>query len=96
MGNKRRKYTKEFKKDSVEFLLNSNKSVAEVSGDLGIRYDLLNRWKNEYSEHKEKAFPGVGNPIEAELYKLKKELADVKMERDILKKVVTIFSKEQK
>jgi transposase len=42
------------------------------------------------------AFPGQGNPIEAELTALKRELADVKMERDILKKAVGIFSKDQK
>ena len=54
-------------------------------------YDLV-----EYEEHEEKAFPGQGKPIEAELAALKRELADVKMERDILKKAVSVFSKDQK
>ena len=96
MGAKRRKYTREFKKESVEFLLRSGKTASKVASELGIRQDLLSRWKREYEEHEEKAFPGQGNPIEAELAALKRELADVKMERDILKKAVSIFSKDQK
>ncbi len=96
MGDKRRKYTKQFKKESVEFLLRSGKAASKISAELGIRNELLSRWKREYEEHEEKAFPGQGNPIEAELVALKRELADVKMERDILKKAVSIFSKDQK
>lgn len=94
MSEKRRKYTKEFKKDAVEQLLRSGKTASKIAAELGIRYDLLSRWKKEYDAHDEKAFPGQGNPIEAELFRLKK--AHVKMERDILKKAVTIFSKDQK
>ncbi len=96
MGNTRRKYTKDFKKESVDYLLRSGKKVSEVASELGIRSELLNRWKREYEQHEEKAFPGQGNPVEAELAKLRKELADVKMERDILKKAVSIFSKDQR
>ena len=94
MGEKRRRYTKEFKKESIELLLRSGKSASRIATDLGISQDLLYRWKREYETHEEKAFPGQGNPIEAELFRLKRELADVTMERDILKKAVTIFSKE--
>lgn len=96
MGNTRRKYTKEFKKESVDYLLRSGKKVSEVASELGLRSEILNRWRREYEQHEEKAFPGQGNPVEAELAKLRKELADVKMERDILKKAVSIFSKDQK
>ena len=96
MGNTRRKYTKEFKKESVDYLLRSGKKVREVASELGIRSELLNRWRRESEQHEEKAFPGQGNPVEAELAKLRRELADVKMERDILKKAVSIFSKDQK
>lgn len=96
MGNTRRKYTSEFKKESVELPLHSDKTATELAAELGIRRDLLSRWKREYEDHQEKAFPGNGNPIEAELAQLRKELAEVKLERDILKKAVTIFSKESK
>lgn len=96
MGDKRRKFNKDFKKESVEFLIRSSKPASKVAAELGIRQDLLSRWKREYEEHEDKAFPGQGNPIEAELAALKRDLADVTMERDILKKAVRIFSKDQK
>ncbi len=96
MGDKRKKDNKVFKKESVEFLIRSGKSASKVASELGIRNELLSRWRREYEEHEEKAFPGQGNPVEAELAALKRELADVKMERDILKKAVCIFSKNQR
>ena len=96
MGNKRRKYTKDFKKESVEYLIRSGKPGSKVTAELGIRQEILNRWKREYEQHEDKAFPGNGNPVEAELAKLRKELEDITMERDILKKAVSIFSKDQK
>lgn len=96
MGTKRRKYTKEFKQESVEFLLRSAKPASKVAAELGVSQEILSRWRREYETHQEKAFPGQGKPIEAELAQLRKELVDVKMERDILKKAVSIFSKDQK
>ena len=52
----------------------------------------------EYEQHGEQSFPGSGKikPCNEEYYRLKKELEDVKMERDILKKAVAIFSKAKK
>lgn len=95
MGEKRRRYTKEFKKEAVELLIRSSKNSSKIAAELGIRHEILCRWRREYEGYEEKAFPGQGNHIEAELAKLKKDLAEVKMERDILKKAVTIFSKGQ-
>ena len=91
----RRKYDKQFKIDTIRHLQNSGKKVTEVAHDLGIRYDLISRWKRELSEDNVKAFPGSGNPRDEEIARLKKEIADVKMERDILKKAVAIFSKPE-
>ncbi len=44
MSEKRRKYTKEFKKESVELLLRSIKTASKIAAELGIRYDLLSRF----------------------------------------------------
>jgi transposase len=96
MGTARRKYDKQFKKESVEYLKKVGKTITEVAAELGIRRDLLSRWQKEYDEHQEKAFPGNGNPVEAELFQLRKKLAGVEEERDILKKALAIFSKGKK
>ncbi|RAK10244.1 transposase [Halanaerobium saccharolyticum] len=55
---KRRNYTEEFKSDAVELSLNSDKSVKEITDDLGINYSNLTRWRKKYRDSGEYAFPG--------------------------------------
>ena len=93
---KRRQYTREFKAETIEFLLRGEKSTVEVARDLGIRAELLYRWKREYLNDKEHSFPGAGHlrdPEDEKIRKLERELRSVKEERDILKKALAIFSK---
>ncbi len=100
MAGKRRKYGEEFKRDAVSLSYKSDKSMAEIADDIGINRSVLVRWRKEYDELGEKAFPGNGlrklSPLEEENLRLKRELADVKEERDILKKAVHIFSRKPK
>ena len=100
MASKRNKYSEEFKKDAVELSYHSDKTISEIADDLGVARSLLVRWRKEHSELGERAFPGNGlrklTPLEEENLRLKKELADVKEERDILKKAVHIFSRKPK
>lgn len=96
MGVIRKHYDKEFKLKAVELSIERD-SVADLAEELGIRSKLLYRWRSEFLTDKEKSFPGRGNEkmsdSDKELSRLKKQLADMKMERDILKKAVGIFSK---
>lgn len=92
----RRKYDSQFKIDAVNMMKSSDKTASEVARDLGIRPDLVSRWKRELEQDNVKAFPGQGNPRDEELARLRKENADLKMERDILKKAMAIFSKPEK
>lgn len=96
---KRRKiYDKEFKQEAVQLLQNSGKSSKEIADNLGINVMNLLRWRREYEKDEVNAFRGNGNmtPEELQMKKLQKELADVKMERDILKKAMAIFCQPQK
>ena len=94
----RRQYSEEFKKDAVGHSLTSEKTVEEVAHDLGIAHSNLRRWRAQFSKNGELAFPGNGKqrltPQEEEIRKLKKELYEVKQERDILKKALAIFTKK--
>ena len=94
----RRKYDKEFKIQAVKLLLESGKTADEVAENLGINSGNLTRWKREYREDAESAFRGKGRlkPDEEELRRLKKENADLKQEREILKKALAIFSRPQR
>ncbi len=96
----RRRYDAEFKRDAVNHLETSGKSVLKVASDLGISKDLLYRWRVEARDRGDIAFPGKGRQglteSEKEVYELKKQLKDAQEERDILKKAVAIFSKASK
>ena len=92
---KTRQYDREFKLNAVKLCRESGKSLAQIASDLGIPMTTLAAWMKQFKEHGKDSFPGSGSlkPCDQELYRLRKELADVKQERDILKKVVAIFSK---
>lgn len=94
----RRRFTKEFKIEAVELVKQRAGKVTEVADNLGIHPVVLHRWIKELSEDSEYAFPGQGKmkTPDEEVHKLKKELKDVKEERDILKKALAIFSKQGK
>lgn len=97
MENKRerRTFDKEFKKEVARLVTEGGRQVSEVARDLDVHPNVIHRWKQEYLEDIEDAFPGKGRmkPEEEEMRKLKKTLVDVTEERDILKKALAIFSK---
>ena len=96
MKKKRKTYSRDFKVKLVE-LCKSRANVSSVSREYGVAINTLHRWVKEFDHYESGSFPGRGRPkmtqAEAELAALKKELADVKEERDILKKAVHIFSR---
>ena len=96
---KRRKLSKEFKIKAVE-LSNVRGNTKEIAMELGISSDLIYRWRRELEQHPDLAFSGNGvkqlTEDQKELEHLRKQLKDVTMERDILKKAVSIFSKSDR
>ncbi len=99
MGESRRIYTREFKEDAVRLLESGTKTGYQIEEDLGIGRGVLYRWRREMRQEHEKglrAFPGNGKPRDEELARLRKELAEMTEERDILRKAVAIFSKTKR
>ena len=93
---KNRTYDSAFKEQTLELIGNGNKKVNEVARDLGIPVSTIHTWIRQKGKYKDNIFPGKGNPRDKEIYDLKKQLADVKMERDILKKAIAIFSRQNR
>ena len=96
MSLERKVYDRAFKLRAVE-LSYERENMKELASELGIRAELLYRWRSEFGTHAGLSFPGNGkvrqSEEEAEVARLKRELGDMRMERDILKKAVGIFSK---
>ena len=92
----RRKFDREFKQMVIE-LSQNREDIAALASELAIGVDLIYRWRREAAIHQDASFPGQGNKIlteeQKEIERLKKELRDAQIERDILKKAVSIFSR---
>lgn len=98
MVSKRRRYPREFKIETVGLVSDSDQAVAEVAKDLEIHPNTLYKWVHQYGENPQAAFPGKGRQAgEAEeLSRLRRENQRLRMERDILKKAMAIFSNDPK
>jgi transposase len=98
MQTPRKTYTREFKLEAVRLYLADDRSGAEVAAELGIRPNALYRWRKEFLEDSEDAFPGHGNlkESEQELARLRRENLRLREDREILKKALQFFSKESR
>jgi transposase len=98
MATKRRKYSKEFKMETIRMYENGERSAAEIERELGITPGLLGKWKQELNQQskKEEAFPGNGRltDTEARMRQLERENALLKQDKEILKKVLAMYSKD--
>lgn len=93
----RRSFDREFKISAVKLVSESGKSVKSIAAELGISDNTLFNWKKKYLLDAKNAFPGKGHlkPEQEELRKKDREIARLKMERDILKKAIAYFAKEK-
>lgn len=96
-----RKYTEEFKLDTLQLLETSGKSAAQIERELGITSGLLCKWRQRYqinqTDHKSQVLESSDiQALQVEVKRLQRKLAITQQERDILKKAVSIFSQQQK
>ena len=94
----RRTFTREFKLEAVKLVTDRGMTKSQAARDLGIHVNVLRKWIEDLESDAKQAFPGRGKQRadDAEIAKLKRELADAKAERDILKKAIAYFAKERR
>ena len=93
---KRKSFSAEFKREAVRLLETAHKPSADLARELGVRRNQLYKWKEQLGKRGVQAFPGSGKRPSDELVRLRKELEQVKEERDVLKKAAAYFAKELK
>lgn len=96
MVSRRKSYTREFKVETVKLVTDGTANVPVIARDMGIHPNTLYNWIQQFSVKPEEAFPGKGHMAsDAEVIRqLKRENERLKMEREILKKAMAIFSKD--
>lgn len=89
----RRQYDREFKAEAVRLVTESGLRLADVARELGISSKMLGQWRHQLAQHPtaEQAFVGQGHDRAAEVMQLKRRIAVLETERDILKKAIGIF-----
>lgn len=88
LNKKRRKFDESFKAELLK-MVNSGRSVAEVSRTMGIGENLLYKWRSEENSQSKPEELGINTEIE----QLRKQLKQAETERDILKKALIIFGR---
>jgi len=97
MAKGRRQFSREFKLEAVR-QLESGRPLAQVARDLGVHPQVVRRWKEQVDVDAMTAFPGNGRQREeeAEIQRLRREVTQLRAERDFLKKVAAFFARESR
>jgi len=93
MSEKRKKYDLEFRDGAVRIVEETNKSIAQVARDLGVNEGTLGNWVARARESAE-GTRGLSKDDRDELKRLRAEVAELRMERDVLKRSVVLWVKE--
>ena len=92
----RRKFSREYKLEAVKLVRERGVSVAQAARDLDVHENVLRKWVKEHGADPKQACPGYGQmkPEQLEIERLRREVAKLKAERDILKKAAAYFAKD--
>jgi len=94
MAEVRRRFDPEFKAGAVRIVQETKKSIAQVARDLGINEGTLANWVSKDVERWLPSNGGVSESEREELLRLRRENAELAMERDVLKRSVVLWVKE--
>jgi transposase len=94
---KQGRYSNEFKQEVLRMAASSSKSISELERDLGLSAGLIRKWQQRYREGRDegKLLPSQESEAQAEIRRLKRENDILRQERDILKKALKVFSRDQ-
>ena len=90
----KKNYSKEFKQSAVKMVISSEKTTAQVARELGVNVTTLYSWVEKEKASEAESAEVTKSDLFDELKRLKKELSDVKEQRDILKKAAAYFIRE--
>lgn len=88
------KHSEEFRRDAVALVRSSHRSIAQVAEELGVNRETLRSWVRRAERTEVLASAGVGQVELEELARLRRENAELKVEREILRKAAQYFARE--
>jgi len=94
MGETRRRFDKDFREGAVRLVRETGKPIAQVARDLGINPGTLGNWVDADRRRRGEGDGALGEDERAELVRLRKENAELTMERDVLKRSVALWVRD--
>ncbi len=94
MGRQRREFSAEYKDEAVGLVINTGRTVAVVARELGINEATLGRWVNLHKGRRDAGETPLSESEQVELARLRKEVAELKLDRAFLKKASLFFAQE--
>jgi len=94
MGRQRREFSPEYKDEAVGLVINTGRTVAVVARELGINEATLGRWVNLHKDRQVAGDTPLNESEQVELARLRKEVAELKLDRAFLKKASLFFAQE--
>ena len=89
------KYPEEFRRDAVALVKSSpERTVAEIARELGVNHETLRQWVKAADKQQAQQAAGLGSAELEELRRLRKENAELRVEKEILRKAAQYFAKE--
>ena len=98
MAATKKSYSREFKIEAVRLLMEGGRGLSQTARDLQLNRTMLARWRQEYLADPERAFRGSGRRLLAdeEVEALRREIAELREEREILKKALAYFGEKKR
>lgn len=95
-SKKRKTYTSEFRREAAHLVIDTGRTIAAVAGEIGVGAQLLGRW---VQQERERTGDGADGPLEvserAELERLRREVAELRMDNEFLGKAAAFFASKQ-
>ena len=92
----RRIFSREYKLEAVKLVRERGVTIAQAARDIDVHENVSRKWVREYGDDPSQSFPGKGQmkPEQLEIDRLRREVAKLKAERDILKKAAAYFARD--
>lgn len=96
MPERRKKFSAEYRDEAVRMVIDTGRPIAVVARDLGLNEGTLGNWVAGYRREHAGEEPPLSVHERARLRELEAENADLRMEREFLKKAAAFFAKDQR